>query len=253
MIEKELQKLGLSDKEVKVYLASLELGPSSVQAVARKAGVNRATTYVMIEALIKKGLMSSFEKGKKRFFTAESPVHLILLLQKQESEIKEKQKILEELMPELKALFASAEEKPRVKFFEGLEGIKTIQNDILAAKFNSLDEIISLDECYRILPPEGKKGHRQKIAEKTKNIPIRVIYTSSKGPILPKKENSRERRFIPLDKFPFDTEIYIYSSKVAIISCKGKIMGVIIENKDIAEALKVVFNLAWEAAEKYQK
>lgn len=252
MIEKELQKLCLSDKEVKVYLASLELGPSPVQTIARKAGVNRATTYVMIEALIKKGLMSSFEKGKKRFFTAESPVNLISLLQKQESEIKAKQKSLEELMPELNALFASAEEKPRVKFFEGLEGIKAIQNDILAAKFNSLDEIVSLDECYRILPPE-KKEHRQKIVEKTKNISVRVIYTSSKGPILPKKENSRERRFIPLDKFLFDTEIYIYGPKVAIISCKGKIMGVIIENKDIAKALKVVFNLAWEAAEKYQR
>jgi sugar-specific transcriptional regulator TrmB len=250
-MERELQKLGLSEKEAKVYLASLELGPSVVQLIARKAGVNRATTYVMIESLIKKGLMSSFEKGKKRFFTAEPPEQLLAILRKQESEIKEKEKSLEELLPELRALFAGAEEKPRVRFFEGLEGLKALQNDILNSKFSSLEEFVALDECYRILPP-GEKDHRQKIAEKTKDIPVRVIYTTSKGKILPQFEGKRERRFVPLEKFPFTTEINIYGSKVAIASCKGKVIGVIIENKDIADALRAFFNLAWEAAEKYQ-
>jgi len=55
MLIQELQKLGLSDKESKVYLASLELGPAPIAAIAKQASVNRPTTYVIIESLIKKG------------------------------------------------------------------------------------------------------------------------------------------------------------------------------------------------------
>lgn len=252
MLERELQKLGLSEKEAKVYLASLEIGPSTVQVIARKAGVNRSTTYVMIELLIKKGLMSSFERGKKRFFTAESPDRFMSLLFKEEAEIKEKTKSLEEILPELRAIFALAEEKPKVKFFEGHEGLKAIQEDILKTKFDSFEEFIALDECYRILPVE-KDSLRQKVIEKVRNLSHRLIYTSAKGKFLPSKENGFERRYIPIEKFPFTTEIDIYGNKVALISCKGKITGVIIENKEISESLRTIFNLAWEAAEKYQK
>lgn len=36
-----LKNAGLADKEAKVYLAMLELGPSPVLPIAAKAGVNR--------------------------------------------------------------------------------------------------------------------------------------------------------------------------------------------------------------------
>ncbi|MFZ5364074.1 MAG: TrmB family transcriptional regulator [Patescibacteria group bacterium] len=256
MLEKELQKLGLSDKEAKVYLASMELGPSPVQAVAQKSGVNRATTYVMIESLISRGLMSSFEKGKKKFFTAESPEQLVTLLHKEEAEIKEKTRQMMEILPELKILFAAAEEKPRLRFFEGVEGVGVIQEDILKSKHTSEDEIVALDEFYKIFPPVDG-DHRKKMAEKIKsqNIKVRTIYTSEKGRILPTKEfgGQKERRFIPPEKFPFATEIVIYGNKVAMGVCKGKIIGVIIESKEVSEALQAIFNLAWEGAEKYQK
>ena len=65
-LKKELEHLGLSDKEARVYLAALEMGPSPVQDISHKAHVNRATTYVMIESLAARGLMSTFQKGKKR-------------------------------------------------------------------------------------------------------------------------------------------------------------------------------------------
>lgn len=73
MYEKELQNLGLSEKEAKVYTTSLELGPDTVQNIAKESGINRATTYVQIGTLKEKGLISEFEKGKKTYFVAESP------------------------------------------------------------------------------------------------------------------------------------------------------------------------------------
>jgi sugar-specific transcriptional regulator TrmB len=252
MLEKELQKLGLSDKEAKVYLSSMELGPTPVQEISKKAGVNRATTYVMIESLIGRGLMSSFEKGKKRFFTAESPEQLVALLHKEEAEVKEKTRQMMEILPELKILFAAVEEKPRVKFFEGLEGLRAVQEDILKSKYDQMEEIFSLDDAYRTFPP-GPDDHRQKLLEKTKNISVRVIYTSEQGAILKAKEGKCERRHIPIEKFPFTTDITVYGKKIAIGTNRGKLMGVIIESQEMSEALRAMFDLAWEGTAKYQK
>ena len=55
-----LKELGFSEKESEVYLAMLELGPAAVQDIAKKAGVNRSTTYVMIESLKRRGLISTY-------------------------------------------------------------------------------------------------------------------------------------------------------------------------------------------------
>jgi|SRR3989344_829968 len=65
LYEKELQALGLSEKEAKVYLAALVLGPDTVQNIAKKAGINRPTAYLQIESLKEKGIISEVEKDKK--------------------------------------------------------------------------------------------------------------------------------------------------------------------------------------------
>jgi len=252
MLDKELQKLGLSDKEAKVYLSSLELGPSPVQVIAQKAGVNRATTYVMIESLIGRGLMSSFEKGKKRFFTAESPDQLMTLLKKEEAEVGTKIKQLGDMIPELKMIFSNSDEKPKVRFFKGIEGIKAIQDDILNSEYDSLEEIVSLDEFYKIFPP-NENDYRKSFNKRVRPIPTKIIYTSERGQILKNHENQKDRRYMPKEKFPFPVEIIIYGNKAAISVCKGKLTGVIIEEKSISDSLRAVFYLAWEATEKYQK
>ena len=52
-----LQKIGLSSNEVKCYLASLALGPSTVREIATRAGVNRVNAYGAVKALTEKGLV----------------------------------------------------------------------------------------------------------------------------------------------------------------------------------------------------
>jgi sugar-specific transcriptional regulator TrmB len=85
-----LAELGLAAKEADTYLAMLELGPASVQDIAKKAGINRTTTYVMIEGLKKHGLVSTFERGKKTLFSAENPEQLLDILTKETSVINAK-------------------------------------------------------------------------------------------------------------------------------------------------------------------
>jgi len=45
----ELEKLGLNEKEARVYLALLELGESNIQGLSAKSSVKRTTVYDILE------------------------------------------------------------------------------------------------------------------------------------------------------------------------------------------------------------
>ncbi|MDH5596550.1 MAG: BlaI/MecI/CopY family transcriptional regulator [Candidatus Peregrinibacteria bacterium] len=127
IIQKELASLGLSGEEAKVYLATIELGGTIVSAIARRAQVNRSTCYHTLENLVKKGLVSSYQKGRVLHFFAEDPKRLIQIAE-------EKMQKTKGLIPELLALTSSLAYKPKIRFYEGLEGIKSIFEDILTTK-----------------------------------------------------------------------------------------------------------------------
>ncbi|MCX6808254.1 MAG: hypothetical protein NTW50_01120 [Candidatus Berkelbacteria bacterium] len=253
MLETTLQKLGLSDKESKVYLAALQLGAAPVQKIAEKAKINRPTTYVILETLSKKGLATTHEQGKKTLFAAEPPERLTLLLDKMEAEVKEKQAELLDAMPDLKAIFNFAGNKPRVKFYEGLEGIRALNAEADAMlKPNAHSYAFNnLDLLFETFPDELSSDIDIRLQKK--NF-VHVIYTRKDGPMpdANSKEKLREARFIPLDKFPFDATIAINPGyNVNFYSYTGNVGGVMIQDIGIADAMKKIWDLCWEAAEKY--
>ena len=143
---KQLQHLGLSDKEASVYMASLELGSDTVQEIAKRAEVKRANTYTVIEKLMSKGLMSSVEKGKKTLYQVEDPKQLLRLVEEQEEDIKKKEQEFKKHLPELETLFDIAEEKPKVRYFEGKEGLIAIREDYFKAKNKEVFSFYAADE-----------------------------------------------------------------------------------------------------------
>ena len=72
-----LTKLGLSQKAVEVYVASLQLGPTTIQKIAQKANLPRSSTYLLMDELKTKGLISETALAKKSIFTPSSPGKLI--------------------------------------------------------------------------------------------------------------------------------------------------------------------------------
>jgi len=54
MLQKILHSLGLSEKEIQVYEAALELGPSTLQEISQKAGILRTSGYTYIRGLREK-------------------------------------------------------------------------------------------------------------------------------------------------------------------------------------------------------
>lgn len=79
----ELTKIGFTDKEARVYAASLRVGRAPVQKIAEEAKVNRATTYVIIEALMARDIMEVAKVGKKRQFAAKHPSSILDMIHRE--------------------------------------------------------------------------------------------------------------------------------------------------------------------------
>src|SRR3989344_161295 len=126
-INEALKDWGLNDKEAKVYLATLQLGLSRVNDIAKKAGILRETTYFVLNSLIQKGLVGYVLKSGVKFFEAADPGKFISILKEKETKMKE-------ILPNLEEIKKSIIEKPVVELYEGKEGLKTILDDIIKTK-----------------------------------------------------------------------------------------------------------------------
>lgn len=245
-LERVLEEFGLTNREARVYLAALELGESSIQDIAKKAGIERTGTYYIIETLGREGIVSKIEKDKKTFFAAAPPENLVSMAQK-------KRELLEEHFPELKALYNISDKKPKVRLYEGMEGIKSVFEETLRLKKG--EEILAFtafDVAHLFI---SDWGHEYVKRRSEKGIFARDIAQDSpeaRDHQQHDKDELRETRLIPAELFPFTNEIDILKDRVMIVSFRETI-GLVIESKDIAVMLRSIFELAWLGAKGFQK
>lgn len=245
----ELKNIGLSDKEAKVYLAMLELGPATMLEIAAKANVNRPTAYVQIESLKKMGLVSTHTKGNKKLFTAESPTQLEFILNQEEKIVEQKRDQLQKVLVDLIALYNLAEEKPLVRYFEGKEGLLRMQEEFLKTKDKMILGIFSVDDLRKVFPDHPNTYTPRRVQKKIRS---RSIYTSTAGPVLDKDNKNvlRETKYVSPEKLPISTDLTIFDNHIAISSLKGKIGGTIISHPEIASSFKAIFNFLWNTLDK---
>ena len=249
--KKQLMEIGLTDKEAGVYLALLELGPAMVAHIARKANINRTTGYDILEMLSGKGLVSIIAKEGIKKYSAEDPQKVIAYSQNKLQQVQQEHEATKKLLPELKSIFHKAE-RPKVKFYEGKEGLKEAYNDTLTTKNPPLLGYSCIEQLHQSLP-NFLAGYLKKRI--TKKISARMIAPDTPGIrelIKTDKHDLRESRLLPKDKIDLAIEINIYDNKIMIASWEED-LGIIIESEKIAEAQKQIFELDWEAAEKYQQ
>lgn len=249
-LSRELLNFGLSEKEASVYLAALEMGPSPVQDISHKAKVNRATTYVMIESLTSRGLMSTYVKGKKRFYAAETPDRLRTILRLQQKELEEKENELKEVLPMLMALYNAEGEKPQIRYLEGMEGIHTVRESLgrLEGEFIQIvpyDDIMSFKEIVA-----KQAEHLNEVLDSQASYRALLVMKDPKIESVPKAPNG-EARVVPADKFPIHAEITVRSNHILLYSYRSTILSVVIISQEIADTIRALFEMAWQGTADY--
>lgn len=244
ILEKALQEYGLNQKEAKVYLATLELGKATVAEISKKAGLKRPTVYLILEDLLEIGIISRLPNVKKTQFYAENPEFLLTILENREGSIKN-------ILPTLKAMYSTLDKhKPKMRFYEGREGLNKIYDELRQSKkyilfYGSIKDIkANFPDSFLTLEQIKKM-----------NIPVKEIVTSDPvdieyAKIIDKFDNPKHQIRTVKQGIYFILDSAIFDDKIMIISVKEDYFGVVIDSKDIAYSFKILYELAWQSAKK---
>lgn len=239
-----LKSLGLSDAESKIYLAALELGEALPKHLAEKAGVKRPILYKLLPGMLDKGLLAETSKGKRRYLVAEDPE---LYLDKKRAELL----LAENSIPELRLLLQTAKVKPKIVFYEGVEGLKKLYMDNLHEKKPIL-EFVSVEKIHPEIELYSKNYYiPQRINRK---IPIKILVSGNTTSELLNLKTAewalREVKMIDENKFPIPLDCYVYGNNVsfAVYRTDSEPIGVIIRSKEIATTMRSVFEFMWGTA-----
>lgn len=232
-----LNELGLSESETKIYLASLEAGPTSVQDLAKKARLSRTAAYDAVASLQDRGLMTTFDRGKKRFFVAEGPDKAVTFFRSKIRGLRTKLEALEEQIPELKLQMGG--DRPAVHFYEGRDALHSLFNDVAQAAPKTFDEVSNMDDVYDKLDIEYLKKVR-KLLDPNK-IRMRILHH---GELRSTRPGVKFCKLLP-EFGDFHGDIWIYSNRVAFVQFFGKVTTVILESEAFADTARALFNAAW--------
>jgi sugar-specific transcriptional regulator TrmB len=239
-----LTEYGLSEKESAVYLALVKLGASPVRILAQESGVNRGTTYDILKNLISQGLVSFHNKESHQYFVAEPPEKFVSALEQKQKDLEIVKEKIQQNLPELQMAFGQKGGKPVMKLYEGNKGIKQIMEDVLTTMGKAEDKTYYVyssstvrKNVHQSMPDFSARRIKKKISVKT-------IALGAGGQVV----GLDERKWMPNEASNLkSTYQFIYGGKLAYISLDNSDnpVGVLIENSDIYETQKMIFEFNW--------
>ena len=236
------KKLGFSDKNAKIFLTLVGLGPTSVRILAKKTSLNRGTVYDGLKWLKEIGLVNYYEKEAKQFFVAEDPDKLYTLLQKQTDELQEVNKKMKDVVQELKSIHDEGGQRPVARYYEKGE-IKKILEQVLEVCEKSADRSYRVysDAAIREYLYDGFESFSD--ARIAKGIVVKAIAIGGGGEL----RGLDERKWLQIKK-DSPTYIIIYPGNTAYISLnnQGDLIGVVIDNNGVYQTQKGIFDALWD-------
>lgn len=240
----DLASFGLDSKEEQIYLGLLELGEANLSELVRKSGIKRTTAYDSIDSLQKKGLIGLSKRKKRTVYFAEDPRVL-------ERHIDEQKQKLERMLPELLSFANKLTKKPKVRYYEGTEGIKQVYRDTLQYPDQELLAWVS-EEAVRVFDEKFlAEYYLPKRVEK--KIWVRAIapdVSEMRAYAGFDRASLRQTRLVSEKEFPFDVEINLYGGRNIAIMSFDEEFGMIIESEKLWKTLKSMFEMGWIFSEK---
>jgi sugar-specific transcriptional regulator TrmB len=247
MDTKILEKIGLSNAEIKVYLALLQLGSVPSGKIAKETDLRRSTVYDSIKRLQSKGLVSFIIKNGMKFFEATPPERIMDFVKETKRKLEETETEAENLVKQLKEGFDILKPQAEAQILEGIEGFKTMRRDVLR---NSKGEHLLMGAISRedeVMPAFFKDWNKQR---QKKKIKIKILHKqSAKEKFMTKGEfmgKFFETKFLP-DEIESPAVINIYGDRVVNVLWKdNNPLCFLLINKDIADSYRKYFDYLWK-------
>lgn len=243
MKNQELQsiliQIGFSENEAKVYLATLSLGSATVIQIAKAADIKRTTVYAVVESLKQKGLMNIEIQGFKQLYEAEDPKKLEGILEIRKNHF-------QTLLPEFSALYNLKGGEGVIKYYEGLESIKSVYDNLLA-DIKPHEEYVAISNAEQWLDLDEKWF--QGFMERRGKLPIDVrllLQDSPKARHYTKfmKNFHSTTKILPKNT-KFTVSVTVTPQRIVMHQLSLPFMAIVIENKSIINMHKEMFEVMW--------
>lgn len=233
-----LQKIGLEEKEAKVYLALLGLGETTATKLAEATSIDRTLMYQITNKLIEKGLISYVIKEHIRYFSAADPDFLV-------RDLKEKEEELKSILPELKAKKNSLKQNTSAEIYKGRKGV-----------YSLLKFIVSQNKTYYCIGGMGE------VCTKFETEAAAVVHdaqnSKTPGKILARKEDNlfigsnEELRFLPSHLLS-STSLMMVGNTTVVFIWSEPYHAIVINNPSFTKDNLLTFNYLWNIAKKPTK
>ena len=250
-----LNELGLNNFEILVYKTLLSLGSRPASMVAQKAGLKRGHTYNVLQTLMEKGIVQEFVKNRVRHFTCSHPQAFLSMLQRRQEKIVQQRQKLLEVLPHLEQLRSPLVAAPRVRFFQGLEGIKEIFEDMIRVPNESIYGVSDIEYSWTFIDGKEREWMNDFIQRRAeRNIWWYGIMNKSEATEYALRTRRWLKREVKLvEGLDLRVEIDVYGSKVSITSTYQETVGVLIESKPIADTLRSIHQSIWPLLPEYPR
>lgn len=250
MDTKILERIGLTESEIKVYFALTKIGSSSTGAIIQESQINHSKVYLVLKKLENKGLVSHVIKNNTTYYQASDPANFLEYVKQKKRELESQEKEIEGLLPELRLNQKLAEDQQDATVYVGYDGVKSAFN-LLLSVLNPHDEYYVLtlheeslfDQLQRFFLNYHQKRIEKRIKVKLLTMKKFKAKTQKKFP----KYKYSERRFININ---LPTGVFIFKDYVMNFIWSDNPTIFLIKSKQNAERYKNFFLDLWTKAEK---
>lgn len=236
-----LKKIGLSEGEIKIYSALLDLGKAPLNKIHEKTGIERRNIYDILNKLIERGLVSYVLENKRKLFQISHPNKIIGYVEEKKQELDRVKKEMEKEIPSMIEKFGFKKPEINAEIYRGVEGIKAIWEDML----NYKESYFIGGGWYIIkkLPHYWANYNKRRIKSGVRWYNLSRYET--------KKEGIPEKRLISVKFLPEEFSgnpnvIFIYGNKMANVLWAEEFFAFVIESKEIAENYKKYHQYLWK-------
>ncbi|MBI3335491.1 MAG: hypothetical protein HY001_03255 [Candidatus Portnoybacteria bacterium] len=238
-INQQLKQIGLTNSGIAVYLYLLENGLSTPPQIASGTSIARTNCYHILQSLKEKGLIAEQKRGKRKIYLARDPQALLLSLE-------QKREAVEQLLPDLRAFYTTQKNKPKIRFYEGLEEVKEIYwQSLEAEEIRALGSTKSLAQ----LDPKFFTRYQKEIARR--GIVLSDILTHASGEKIMEETRSILKGLYDVELLPpkykdIPTDMILWGDNVALITLQEPIFGTVLTSPLLAQTFRAIFNVMWE-------
>jgi predicted transcriptional regulator len=248
MLKTLFKKLGLTEKEIEIYLAINSFGPCAVSLIAKTAGLPRQTVYSILQKLIQDGFVEQSDKqGVKQFFT--NPQRLPIVFEEKTRELIKNKLLIEKAIPELLAQQKRLVSLPKVVYYEGKVGLKTLLNGIIDLYKQSPTEKEFRGFGVNQLGSTDIEDVLRDFIQRRSALCVatKLLIGNGSDDFEITNESNRYGREVKRLNIPHQqAAAYLVGNRIYLFSYADNV-GIMIENQAMVKLLKNVFDAHWQA------